>query len=83
MWRVVLNMRNPGDKIDGQELLPEEIEDSEEEIISVAQFEAFPEEHIALVVGKEIPKKSSLEKLCPPLVGRSRYNAVWGWTAIR
>ena len=49
----------------GQELLPEEFEDAEEEILSRAQLEAFPEECIALLTGKEIPKKSLLRKLCP------------------
>ena len=38
-------MRNPKDRVNGQELLPEEIEDAEEEIISRAQLEAFPEEY--------------------------------------
>ena len=45
VWRVVYNMRNPKDRVSGQELLPEEIEDAEEEIISRAQLEAFPEEY--------------------------------------
>ena len=65
VWRVVYNMRNPKDRVNGQELLPEEIEVTEEEIISRAQLEAFPEEYEALLRGKEIPKKSSLSKLCP------------------
>ena len=65
VWRVVYNMRNPKDRVNGQELLPEEIEDAEEEIISRAQLETFPEEYEALLRGKEIPKKSSLSKLCP------------------
>ena len=64
-WRVVYNIRSPKERIKGQELLPEEIEDVEEEIISQAQLEAFPEEYMALLRGKEIPKKSSLSKLCP------------------
>jgi len=58
-------MRNPKDRVNGQELLPQEIEDAEEEVISRAQLEAFPEEYEALLRGKEIPKKSSLSKLCP------------------
>ena len=65
VWRVVYNMRNPKDRVNGQELLPEEIEDAGEEIISRAQLEALPEEYEALLRGKEIPKKSSLSKLCP------------------
>ena len=32
---------------------------------SRAQLEAFPEEHMALLTEKEIPKKGSLSKLCP------------------
>ena len=65
VWRVIYNMCSPKEGIKGQELLPEEIEDAEEEIISRAQLEAFPEEYMALLTGKEIPKKSSLSKLCP------------------
>ena len=65
VWRVIYNMRSPKERIKGQELLPEEIEDAEEEIISRAQLEAFPEEYMALLTGKEIPRKSSLSKLCP------------------
>ena len=34
VWRVVYNVRSPKERIKGQELLPEEIEDAEEEIIS-------------------------------------------------
>ena len=65
VWRVIYSMRSPKEGIKGRELLPEEIEDAEEEIISRAQLEAFPEEYMALLTGKEIPKKSSLSKLCP------------------
>lgn len=70
VWRAIYNMRNPRERIKGQELLPEEIEDAEEEIISRAQLEAFHEEYVALLTGKEIPKKSSLSKLCPWLDDR-------------
>lgn len=65
VWREVYNMRNPTEKITGRELLPEEIEDAEEEIISQTQLTAFPEEYMALSKGREIPKKSLLSKLCP------------------
>ena len=41
-------MRSQKERIKGQQLLPEEIEDAEEEIISRAQLEAFPEEYMAL-----------------------------------
>ena len=36
-----------------------------EEIINRPQLEAFSEEYKALLAGKEIPKNSSLSKLCP------------------
>ena len=63
VWRVIFNMRSPNNSVKGQELLPEEIEDAEEEIISGTQLEAFPEEYMAFLKEKEIPKKSSLSKL--------------------
>ena len=63
VWRVVYNMHSPKERIKG--LLPEEIEDAGEEVISQVLLEAFPEEYMALLTGKEIPKKSSLSKLCP------------------
>lgn len=65
VWRVLYNMRNPKDRVSGQELLPEEIRDAEEDIIRRAQWEAFPEEYMALMAGREFPQKSSLSKLCP------------------
>ena len=65
VWRVIYNMCSPKERIKGQGLLPEEIKDAEEEIISQVQLEAFPEEYMALLTGKDIPKKSSLSKLCP------------------
>ena len=58
-------MRSPKVSVKGNELLPKEIEDAEEKIISRTQLEAFPEEYMALLKGKEIPKKSSLSKLSP------------------
>ena len=65
VWRVIYTMHRLKKWKKGQELLPEEIEDGEEEIISRAQLEAFSEEYKALLTGKEIPKNSSLSKLCP------------------
>ena len=65
VWQVLYNMRSSESRLSGQELLPEEITDAEEEIIRRAQQEAFPEEYMALTVGKEFPKKSLLSKLCP------------------
>ena len=58
-------MRTPEDRLTGQELLPEEFGDAEEDIICRAQQEVFPEEYVALTAGKEFPKKSLLSKLCP------------------
>ena len=58
-------MRTPEDRLTGQELLPVEIRDAEEDIIRRVQQEAFPEEYMALTVGKEFPKKSLQSKLCP------------------
>ena len=40
------------------ELLPEEVKDAEEEIVRLAQREAFRDEYAALSLGKPIPKKS-------------------------
>ena len=42
--QVLYNMRSPESRLSGEELLPEEITDAEEEIIRRAQQEAFPEE---------------------------------------
>ena len=47
------------------ELLPKEIKDAEEEIVRLAQHEAFCEEYTALRSGKPISKKSQLIKLNP------------------
>ena len=63
--RVLYNMRSPESRLSGQELLPEEITNAEEEVIRRAQQEAFPEEYMALTLGKEFPKKSLLSKLSP------------------
>ena len=65
VWQVIYIMCDPKEKVSGLELLQEEIEDAEEEIVSQAQLAAFPEEYMALSKGKEIPKKSSLSKVCP------------------
>ncbi|PFX19093.1 hypothetical protein AWC38_SpisGene16531 [Stylophora pistillata] len=65
VWRVIYNMCNPRERMKGQELLPEEIEDAEVEIINRAQLKAFHEKYIALLKGKEILNKSSLSNLCP------------------
>ena len=60
---MTYNMWSPKDRIKGQELFPDEIEDAEEAIICRSQFRAFPEEYMAFLTGKEIPKKRSLGKL--------------------
>ena len=49
-------MRSPKERIKGREPLPEEIENAEEEIISRTQLEAIPEEYMASLKGKKIPK---------------------------
>jgi len=61
-------MRSTKDKrIVGKELLPDEINDAEEDIIRLAQCEAFHTEYTVLTKGKPLPKKSSLIKLTPRL----------------
>ena len=63
--RVLLNMRRRDNRNTRMELLPEEIKDAEEEIVRLAQREAFCEEYTALRSGKPISKKSQLIKLNP------------------
>ena len=63
--RVLLNMRRRDNRNARIELLPEEIKDAEEEILRLAQREAFCEEYTALRSGKPISKKSQLIKLNP------------------
>ena len=63
--RVLLNMRRRDNRNARMELLPEEIKDAEEEIVRLAQREAFCEEYTALRSGKPISKKSQLIKLNP------------------
>ena len=61
--RVLLNMRRRDNRNARIELLAEEIKDAEEEIVRLAQREAFCEEYTALRSGKPISKKSQLIKL--------------------
>ena len=65
--RVVYNMRSKDNRRVGRELLPEEIEEAEEEIVRLAQRQAFRDEYLALSSRKPIPSKSQLTKLCPKL----------------
>ena len=65
--RVLHNMRSRDSRTASMELLPEEIRDAEEEIVSLAQREVFRDEYTALSSGKPIPKKSQLIKLNPCL----------------
>ena len=65
MRRVIHNMRIRDNRNASMELLPEEIKDAEEEIVHLAQREAFRDEYAALSSGKSIPKKSQLIKLSP------------------
>ena len=67
--RVLHNMRSRDSRTAIMELLPEEIKDAEEEIVSLAQREVFRDEYTALSSGKPIPKKSQLIKLNPCLDG--------------
>jgi hypothetical protein len=63
--RVIHNMRNPSDKIEGLDLSPEEILDSENQIIGFAQVESFTSEYMNLSSGKCLTGKSSLLNLNP------------------
>ena len=58
-------MRNRDNRNASMELLLEEIKDAEEEILRVAECEAFRNEDAALSSRKPIPKKSQLIKLYP------------------
>ena len=63
--RVLHNMRNRDNRNASMELLPEGIKDAEDEIVRLAQREAFRDEYDALSSGKPIPKKSQLITLNP------------------
>jgi len=63
--RVLHNLRSRDNRKVGIELSPEEIKDAEEEIVSLAQREAFHDEYAALSLGKPIPQKSQLINLNP------------------
>ena len=63
--RVLHNMRNRDNRNASMELLPEGIKDAEDEIVRLAQREAFCDEYDALSSGKPIPKKSQLITLNP------------------
>ena len=55
---------NPANgRIQGTELLPQEITGAEEDVIRQAQFEAFPDEYKAVTNNKWISPKISLIKL--------------------
>ena len=56
--RALHNMRIRDNRNASVELLPEEIKDAEEEIVRLAQREAFRDEYAAWSSGKPIPKKS-------------------------
>ena len=57
------NLHSRDDSKAGIELSPEEIKDAEEDIVSLAQREAFRDKYAALRLGKAIPQKSQLIKL--------------------
>ena len=54
VWRLIYNMRSPKERTKRQ--------DAEEEVISRAQLQAFPEEYMALLTVNE---KISMSKLFP------------------
>ena len=56
--RALHNMRIRDNRNASVELLPEEIKDAKEEIVRLAQREAFRDEYAAWSLGKPIPKKS-------------------------
>ena len=56
--RALHKMRIRDNRNASVELLPEEIKDAEEEIVRLAQREAFRDEYAARSSGKPIPKKS-------------------------
>lgn len=60
VWPVIYNMHNRNNRVNGQQLLPEDIEDAKEDIISQAQLEAFPEEYEALLRGRKLQQALSL-----------------------
>lgn len=63
--RVLHNLRNRKERKAGIELSPEEIKDVVEEMVSLAQREAFRDEYAALSLGKPIPQKSQLSTFNP------------------
>ena len=63
--RVLHNMRDRDNRNASMELQPEEIKGAEEEIVRLAQRQAFRDGYAALSSGKPIPKKSQLIKLNP------------------
>ena len=65
MRRVLHNMRNRDNRNASMELLLEEIKDAGEEIVHLAECEAFRNEDAALSSRKSILKKSHLIKLNP------------------
>jgi len=56
--RVLHNLHSGDDRKAGIELSPKEIKDAGEEIVSLAQCEAFCDEYAALSLGKSILQKS-------------------------
>ena len=63
--RVLHNLRSREDRKAGIELSPKEKKDAEEEIVTLAQREAFSDEYAALSLGKPISQKSQLINLNP------------------
>ena len=57
----------PKSRIRKKTLQPEEIDNSEIQILRKAQKESFHDEYISLVSGKELPRNSKLLSLRPKL----------------
>ena len=57
-------MRSPKESIKDKNYCPKKLM-MRRGNLSPVQLEAFPEEYMALLTAKEIPKKNSLRKLCP------------------
>ena len=67
VYRFLDNRRMPEDFRISGELMPEEIEDTEIQIIKNAQREAFTDDYLALSHRHELPKSSKLIRLNPKL----------------
>ena len=67
MIRFLFKLKCKTGQITGEELLPEEVIEAEEDIIRQAQCEAYTDEYVALAEIKPLPATSQLTKLSPQL----------------